>query len=94
MNKPAPAIPHSRQLYTSDLNSNLSHHKRDREYGLQRRAPRELKRVSQPPGVAEDALPGYIFDKKAGEGITVYMIDFGINENGPVSAFSKDSSRI
>ena len=91
MNTLATTTPVSRQSYTSDLNSNLSHQKRDIHFAIQRNARPELKCVSQPPGIAEDALPGFTYDIKAGEGTTVYIIDFGTNENGPVSAFSKDS---
>jgi hypothetical protein len=80
----------SRPLHTPDLNANLRHQKRDIEYILQPNARPELKVVSQPPRANLDALRGFGYDIRAGEGISVYIIEFGVNKYHPVSAFSKD----
>ncbi len=41
---------------------------------------------SQASDVSLSELPGYAYDSMGGRGITVYVIDTGINPNHPVSA--------
>lgn len=62
-----------------------SHQKRDGIIRMQRGAREELKMFSQPMGVPLSSLPGYAFDSKGGLGITVYVIDSGINPDHLVS---------
>jgi cerevisin len=59
---------------------------------MQRDALEDLRLFSQARYVPLSALPGYAFDSRAGQGITVYVIDTGINPNHPVSV--TDHSRI
>jgi hypothetical protein len=49
----------------------------------------ELKVMSQPPGVNLDTLSAYFFEETANE-VTVFIMDFGINPDHPVSTLSKD----
>lgn len=71
------------------MNSNLRHKKRDPVLSVQTNAPPELKVVSQPAGINLDNLPGYVYDPTSGEGITVFVLDYGYDSDNPVSAFSK-----
>jgi len=53
---------------------------------MQQAAPDELKMFSQARGARSLAeLPGYAYDARGGEGVTVYIMDTGINPNHPVS---------
>jgi subtilisin family serine protease len=45
----------------------------------------DLKMFSQARGASLSGLPGYAYDSMGGQGITVYVIDTGINPNHPVS---------
>src|SRR6266545_348980 len=65
---------------------NCSLRKRDGTILLQRNARNELKMFSQASDVSLSELPGYAYDSMGGRGITVYVIDTGINPNHPVSA--------
>jgi len=50
---------------------------------MQQDAPDELKVISQAKG-ASIGLPGYAYDARGGRGITVYVMDTGINPDHPV----------
>jgi len=53
---------------------------------MQQDARDELKMFSQAKGARSlSALPGYAYDARGGRGITVYVVDTGINPNHPVS---------
>lgn len=84
----------SRPFRTRDLNATLTHQKRDIEYILQTNARLDLRIVSQPPGRNIGAVRGFGYDSRAGEGISVYVIEWGVNTIHPVSAFSKNQSCI
>jgi subtilisin family serine protease len=63
-----------------------SHGKRDGNILVQATPLQELRMISQARearGLAQ--LPGYAYDSVGGMGITVYVIDTGINPNHPVS---------
>ena len=63
-----------------------SHGKRDGTILVQQGAEDELKMFSQATGARFLAgLPGYAYDSRGGQGITVYVIDSGINPDLPVS---------
>lgn len=62
-----------------------SHEKRDGTILTQQDALDDLKLVSQARGARLAELPGYSYDSRGGQGITVYVIDTGINPNHPVS---------
>jgi len=64
---------------------NCSHQKRDGNIMLQITRHDELKMFSQARGASLSQVPGYAFDSMGGQGITVYVIDKGINPNHPVS---------
>jgi len=57
--------------------------KRDGDIRFQRKAPRHLSIISQVGGDIRN-LPGYAYDSKAGEGITVYVVEAGTNILHPV----------
>ncbi|KAK2050944.1 subtilisin-like protein, partial [Colletotrichum caudatum] len=46
---------------------------------LQSNAVNELKVISQPPGTRLSELPGYAYADEAGKGITIYVLDTGVN---------------
>jgi cerevisin len=46
---------------------------------MQQDARDELKMISQARGALRSELPGYAYDSRGGRGITVYVIDTGIN---------------
>ena len=52
---------------------------------MQQDARDDLKVISQAEGALLSELPGYAYDSRGGRGITVYVIDTGINPNHPVS---------
>jgi len=52
---------------------------------MQQDALDDLKLFSQARGTRLAELPGYAYDSMAGRGITVYVIDTGINPNHLVS---------
>ena len=52
---------------------------------MQQGARDELKMFSQARGAYLSGLPGYAYDSRAGQGLTVYVVDTGINPNHPVS---------
>ena len=64
---------------------NCSHQKRDGNFLLQVTEYDELKLFSQARGASLSQLSGYVFDSMGGQGITIYVIDTGINPNHPVS---------
>jgi cerevisin len=51
---------------------------------MQQDARDELKVISQSRGASLSELPGYAYDSRGGRGITVYIIDTGINPNHEV----------
>jgi subtilisin family serine protease len=51
---------------------------------MQQDARDELKVISQSRGASLSELPGYAYDSRGGRGITVYLIDTGINPNHEV----------
>jgi cerevisin len=51
---------------------------------MQQDARDELKMISQARGASLSELPGYAYDSRGGRGITVYVIDSGINPNHEV----------
>jgi hypothetical protein len=62
-----------------------SHGKRDGDILVQLTQLEELRMISQASGARSlEALPGYVFDSVGGRGITVYVLDTGINPNHPV----------
>ena len=62
-----------------------SHGKRDGSILMQQDARDELKVISQSSGAPLSELPGYAYDARGGRGITVYVVDTGINTNHIVS---------
>jgi hypothetical protein len=89
--------PASRRFHTRDSNSNLRLEKRDTWMELQTNAFFDLLVISQPLGRAFLDLPGYAYNSTAGEGITVFIIDTGVNTDNSVSTLSnspKDQSHI
>jgi len=65
-----------------------SHQKRDGTILMQQDARDELKIFSQARGARLSALPGYAYDARGGQGITVYVMDTGINPDHPVSTLN------
>ena len=65
---------------------NCSLRKRDGTILMQQGARDELKIISQARGASLSELPGYAYDSMGGQGITVYVIDTGINPYHQVSA--------
>jgi subtilisin family serine protease len=61
-----------------------SHRKRDGTVLMQVDARDELRVISQARGALFSQLPGYAYDSRGGRGITVYVIDTGINPNHEV----------
>ena len=53
---------------------------------MQQDALDELKMFSQARNAYLPGLPGYAYDARGGEGITVYVVDTGINQDHPVSS--------
>jgi hypothetical protein len=51
---------------------------------MQQDARDELKVISQSRGASLSELPGYAYDSRGGRGITVYVIDTGINPDHEV----------
>jgi subtilisin family serine protease len=67
-----------------------SHGKRDGNILVQATALDDLRQVSQARGARNlAALPGYAYDSLGGIGITVYIIDTGLNPNHPVSTYDR-----
>ena len=64
---------------------NCSHRKRDGDIRMQQTILDELKMFSQAPGASLAELTGYAFDSMGGRGITVYVVDTGIDPNHRVS---------
>jgi len=64
---------------------NCSHRKRDGSVLMQQDARDELKVISQAQRALLSELPGYAYDSRGGRGITVYVIDTGINQDHQVS---------
>jgi len=52
---------------------------------MQQAARDDLKVISQARGASLSELPGYAYDARGGRGITVYVIDTGVNPNHRVS---------
>ena len=60
---------------------------------MQQDARDDLKMFSQARGARfASALPGYAYDSRGGQGITVYVIDTGVNPDVPVSAITESQS--
>jgi subtilisin family serine protease len=57
---------------------------RKRDLTIQENAPRELRVVSQAPGQSIDDLEDYFYEDVGGEGVTIYVLDSGLNQNHPV----------
>jgi len=55
---------------------------------MQQDARDELKIFSQARGARLSALPGYAYDARGGQGITVYVMDTRINPDHPVSTLN------
>ncbi|KAJ0158154.1 Subtilisin-like protease 9, partial [Colletotrichum tanaceti] len=55
----------------------------DGNFILQSNAPDDLTAISQPRGVSLDELPGFGYAAEAGEGVTIYVIDWGANSQHP-----------
>lgn len=53
-------------------------------FEIQENAVDDLLTISQPEGVPFDELPGFTYSPEAGYGITVYIIDTGIDESDQV----------
>ncbi|KAK2048191.1 subtilisin-like protein [Colletotrichum somersetense] len=53
------------------------------DVSLQTDALRELKIISQPPGAAYADLAGYAYASEGGKGVTIYLIDTGVNIGKP-----------
>lgn len=49
----------------------------------------DLKIVSQPPGTDIDDLPGFGYAEEAGEGVTIYVLDTGVQEHHNVSYYTR-----
>ena len=64
---------------------NCSHRKRDGAILMQQDAGDELKIFSQARGALLPGLPGYAYDSRTRQGITVYVIDMGIDQDHAVS---------
>jgi subtilisin family serine protease len=63
-----------------------SHGKRDGNILVQATPLEDLRMISQARGARNlAALPGYAYDSASGMGITVYVMDTGVNPNHPVS---------
>jgi hypothetical protein len=62
-----------------------SNRKRDGSILMQRSPPDDLKLFSQARGALLSELPGYAFDSRGGQGVTVYVIDTGLNSQSRVS---------
>jgi len=62
-----------------------SHRKRDGSILMQQNARVDLKVISQASGVPLSGLPGYAYDSRGGRGISVYVMDTGIDPSHPVS---------
>jgi hypothetical protein len=64
-------------------------------FSTQTSAPSDLRFVSQPsptagatqPGV--DQFPNYVYESRAGSGVFVYHVEFGVNTVNPVSTASQ-----
>ena len=63
---------------------NCSHQKRDGSILMDLYARDELRVFSQARGAWPQDLPGYAYDSRGGQGITVYIIDSGINPDHEV----------
>jgi len=61
------------------------HQKRDGHILMQQDALDDLKLFSQARGASLSGLPGYAYDSQGGRGITVYVIDTGVNAGHSVS---------
>ncbi|KAK2001495.1 subtilisin-like protein [Colletotrichum falcatum] len=52
-------------------------------FKLQSSAVPELKVISQPPGASLAELPGYAFANEGGRGVTIYVLDTGVDVRNP-----------
>jgi subtilisin family serine protease len=62
-----------------------SNRKRDGTILMQQNSPDDLKLFSQARGALLSELPGYAYDSRGGQGVTVYVIDTGLNPQHEVS---------
>jgi hypothetical protein len=69
----------------------LRYQKRDGFIEVQDFADAALAVISQPKGVPLDALLGFSYDSVAGEGVTVYVIDEGVDTTNSVSTSSNST---
>ncbi|KAK2009131.1 subtilisin-like protein [Colletotrichum eremochloae] len=53
------------------------------DVSLQTDASKELKVISQPPGAALRKLPGYAYASEGGKGVTIYIVDSGVDVENP-----------
>ncbi|TKW49877.1 hypothetical protein CTA1_2022 [Colletotrichum tanaceti] len=72
-----------RQVTARGLPLNLHTRQDKSDFVLQSNADDELKAISHPIGVSFDDLAGFGYATEAGKGVTVYVIDFGINTQHP-----------
>ena len=68
-----------------------SNGKRDGTIFVQQKPPEDLKLFSQARGASLSALTGYAYDSMGGQGVTVYIIDTGLNSQHSVSVATINS---
>jgi len=71
--------------------SGCSNGKRDGTIHIQPNPPEDLKLFSQARGASLSALTGYVYDSMGGQGVTVYVIDTGLNPQHSVSVATINS---
>ena len=65
--------------------SSCSNGKRDGTILVQQNPPEDLKLFSQARGVSLSELTSYAYDSRGGQGVTVYILDTGLNSQHSVS---------
>ena len=68
-----------------------SNGKRDGTIFVQQNPPDDLKLFSQARGASLSELTGYAYDSRGGQGVTVYIIDTGLNSQHSVSVATINS---
>jgi len=71
--------------------SSCSNGKRDGSILVQQNPPEDLKLFSQARGALLSELTSYAYDSRGGQGVTVYIIDTGLNSQHPVSVATINS---